>query len=231
MKKELIWYFLILLVPICVLPFAGQRLLEGEAARGRDLGRAYLQVVAENFALSRAAGESSAAWLARTPPKLQAAILDADGKLVEGVPPPTDGRCFGEVPLKTAEGAQDGRRLHVAWAGAVDPGRARMQKFVRSVLLLYVFAAVFVLLGGGLIITSAFRTRREMRRRLDDVADFSHRLKTPLTAISVCAELAEAGRLDEKGRVESAETVMSEARKLGGIVDEVLAYVKEARRG
>lgn len=230
MKKELIWYFLILLVPICGLPFAGQRLLDGEAARGRSLGRAYLQVVAENFALSRQAGETAADWLARLPPNLQAGVVDASGAVVEGAALPTDGRCCGEVPL-AADGSAGGRILRVTWAGAVDPGRARMQRFVRSATLLYALAASFVLLGGGLIGLSAVRARREMRRRLDDVADFSHRLKTPLTAISVCAELAETGRLDEKGRVESAETVMSEARKLGGIVDEVLAYVKEARRG
>ena len=42
MNKDLFVYFLILLVPLCVLPFAVHRFLSAELARGRTLGRAYL---------------------------------------------------------------------------------------------------------------------------------------------------------------------------------------------
>ena len=227
MKRELIWYFLLLLAPLCVLPFAGQRLLSGEAAWGRELGRAYLQTVAENLVLGRKADETPAELLTRLPAGIQAGLVAADGTAL-GRPLPADGRCFGEVALT---GRDAGLRVRAMWAGDIDPGRLRMRRFTRSAACLYAFAAFFALLGGALIGFAAVRARREMRRRLDDVADFSHRLKTPLTAISLCAELAESGRVADKAREECAETVMAEARKLGGIVDEVLAYVKEARRG
>ena len=73
------------------------------------------------------------------------------------------------------------------------------------------------------------RRRRAARTQLDSVADFTHRLKTPLTSISLCADLARAGRLSAARRRDSLDTIARETAKLNTLVDEVLAYVKACR--
>ena len=50
MNKDLFVYFLFLLVPLCVLPFAVHSFMAAEIQHGRDTGRAYLAAEAQNLA-------------------------------------------------------------------------------------------------------------------------------------------------------------------------------------
>ena len=121
--------------------------------------------------------------------------------------------------------------MRVAWAGAQSVGARRARRLAHAELAVYAGAGAVFLLGLALVLRAVLRARRDARRQLDYVADFSHRLKTPLTSISLCAELSRSGRLDEARRRESTETIVAEAAKLDVLVDEVLAYIKDARHG
>ncbi len=225
MNKDLFAYFLILLAPLCVLPFATHRLLSAELARSRTVGNAFLQAKAENYAAH--ATQRDGVWtLPATDDKLLVALIDAQGKPLSAWP--VDGRCFGEAPL-TANSAAP--RVRVAWAGNPAPGFLHRRQLHRAEFLVWTFSALFFILGIALIFRALIRSRREARRQYEMLADFTHRLKTPLTSISLCAELSRAGRLPDAQRLESVDTIVGEAAKLDALVDEVLDSVKEFRRG
>lgn len=223
MARSLVVYFLLLLFPLVLLPVGTHRLLSDEMKRGRTVGRTLLRECAQRIALEVRNGQmpDEARCAAEG---IQVGILDENGR-PQGAPLPADGRCRGEALVG------DGRRVCVVWAGVESPGFARAHRLMRCELVVYLVCGFFALLGLGLIIHDIWRVRRESARRLDYVADFSHRLKTPLTSVSLCAELLVSGRLDAKRQAEGVVTIAEDAAKLNGIVDEVLAYVKESRRG
>lgn len=223
MGRSLVVYFLLLLFPLVLLPVGTHRLLSDEMKRGRTVGRTLLKECAQRIALEVRNGQmpDEARCAAEG---VQVGILDEKGH-VQGRPMPTDGRCQGEATVG------DGRRVRVVWAGEESPGFARAQRLMRCELIVYLVCGFFAFLGLALIICDVRRVRQESAKRLDYVDDFSHRLKTPLTSVSLCAELLVAGRLDAKRQAEGVATIAEEAAKLNGIVDEVLAYVKENRRG
>ncbi len=225
MNKDLFVYFLILLVPLCVLPFATHRLLTAELARSRAVGNAFLQAKAESTAAH--ATQKDGAWtLPATDDTLLVSIIDAQGKPLSDWP--VDGRCFGEAPLSASPA---GPRVRVAWAGDPAPGFLHRRQLHCAELLVWSFSALFFILGITLIFRALIRSRREAKRQYEMLADFTHRLKTPLTSISLCAELSRAGRLSDAQRLESVDTIVGEAAKLDALVDEVLDSVKEFRRG
>ena len=200
MNKDLFVYFLILLVPLCVLPFAVHRFLSAELARGRTLGRAYLGAEAQCLAAEMAAARTLTPPTAGRRLPVSVAVVDAQGRTDDHHPFPSDDRCFGAAPLAPAF---PDRSVRVAWPGSRSPGTARAHAILRA--------------------------RRAARTQLDSVADFTHRLKTPLTSISLCADLARAGRLSDARRRDSLDTIVRETAKLNTLVDEVLAYVKACR--
>lgn len=228
MARDLLVYFLILLLPVCALPYAAHRLLVDELVRGRETGTACLQAKAEALALRMRLER-----LDRLPPadasaRTQAALVeDATGRVLDGAKS-EDGRCIGTASLAPE---RPGRSVVVAWAGAQSVGSLRARRLMRAEIAVFAVSGFIFLIGLVLVLRAVLRARREVRRQLDYVADFSHRLKTPLTAISLCAELSRSGRLDEVRRRESTETIVGEAAKLDVLVDEVLAYIKDARRG
>ncbi|MGN0845778.1 MAG: histidine kinase dimerization/phospho-acceptor domain-containing protein [Kiritimatiellia bacterium] len=229
MNKDLFIYFLLLLVPLCVLPFAVHRLLATELARGRTVGRAYLTAEARHLVgdMAMAYRDWPRAELAACPVLVE--VVDEHGLTVRGHRPfPDDDRCFGEAPLGLL---RPGSSVRVAWPGARGLGAVRRREMFLMELAAFGLCGFFILLGSGLIIRAILRARRDARRQLDFVADFTHRLKTPLTSISLCAELARAGRLTDARRQESVETIIGEAAKLDALVDEVLAHVKTVRHG
>ena len=224
MNRDLLVYFLVLLVPVCLLPVAAHRLLTQELDRGRILGTSFLQAKAEARA---AAPDATGAVPAVTDPIL-VEIVDKAGQ-PRTTPFPDDGRCFGEAPL--AGPAFPACRLRVAWAGTPSPGFARRRSLMRAEGVVWAFAGLFFLVGAGLLARAAIRARQAARRQLDWVDDFSHRLKTPLTSISLCAELAKSGRLPDGLDKEATETVAAETAKLTALVDEVLDYIGKQRHG
>lgn len=224
MNKDLLIYFLFLLVPLCIFPFATHNLLSGEMARGRDMGRFCLQAQAQTLATEMKALRTKVPPADTDRPPLAIYVVEADGT-ANGQAVPDDGRCIGSASL---DPVFPGCSVRVMWPGE-DPGRKRRDRLFRAELIVGISCGLVFLLGSALIIHAAWRSRREARRRFEYVRDFSHRLKTPLTSISLCAELASAGRLDETLMHESMETVAAEAAKLNDLVDEVLADVEGTR--
>ena len=226
-RRSLVLYFAMLAVPLCVLPFATHRLLAEEIRRGREVGQSFLREKAAHIAGDIAAGGSSVSAGACAAEGILVGFVDGRGEPV-GEPLPADGRCFGEAEIG---GPGAARRVRVMWAGRENPGKARVRRLAACETAVYLGCGLFAAVGVALIALDAARARREARMRLDYVADFSHRLKTPLTSVSLCAELVASGRVEGRAATECAASAATEAAKLGAIVDEVLAYVRESRRG
>ncbi|MGN0887438.1 MAG: histidine kinase dimerization/phospho-acceptor domain-containing protein [Kiritimatiellia bacterium] len=227
MNKDLFVYFLFLLVPLCVLPFAVHSFMAAEIRHGRDTGRAYLAAEAQNLATDMVTSRSARPRAENARRPILAEIVDDNGRTEAGHPFPSDGRCFGEASL--APGFP-GKSVRVTWPGDRGPGFVRRQKMFLVEMTVFGVCGFFILLGSGLLARAILRSRRDSQQQLEYVADFTHRLKTPLTSISLCAELAREGRLDDVRKHEAVETVIAEAAKLDVLVDEVLAYVKRCRR-
>ena len=87
------------------------------------------------------------------------------------------------------------------------------------------------LLAACILVRRHLNLRRELKKQREAVCDFSHRLKTPITSISLCAELARDGRMSEERKRECAETIFAEATKLDRIVGEVLNHIEGGRHG
>jgi len=225
MKVRIIAYSVLFLMPVILLPLVTHRLIVDERAFGRETGQAYLRATAATWAERLAQGAALPAGATGGEPPVIVAEVDAKGRdVVTGRLFPADTRCFGEV-------AKGHRRVRATWPGEVGRGQLRVHRLTRLEGLAYASASVLFLLGVTALLREIRHARKATRKQADYVADISHRLKTPLTSISLCAELAKAGRLDERRQEESRQTVIDEVAKLSAIVDEVLAYEKEMRRG
>ena len=228
MNRDLVLYFLLLLLPVFGLPFAAHRLLVDELARGRETGTACLQAKAEALAWRMRAERLERLPAEPRSAAVQAALVDdASGGVVDGALP-RDGRCRGCASLAPE---WPGRSVVVTWAGVRSVGALRARRLMRAEAAVFVLSAFIFLIGLVLVLRAVLRARADARRQLDYVADFSHRLKTPLTSISLCAELTRSGRLNGARVRESTGTIVDEAAKLDVLVDEVLAYIKDARHG
>ena len=224
MNRDLLVYFLLLLLPVFALPYAAHRLLSDERTRGRETGTACLQAKAEALALRMRLDRLERLPATDGAAPVQAALVEnASGRVLDG-----EMYAVGTASLAPE---RPGLSVRVAWAGAESVGARRARRLAHAELAVYAGAGAVFLLGLALVLRAVLRARRDARRQLDYVADFSHRLKTPLTSISLCAELSRSGRLDEARRRESTETIVAEAAKLDVLVDEVLAYIKDARHG
>ncbi|MGN0852860.1 MAG: histidine kinase dimerization/phospho-acceptor domain-containing protein [Kiritimatiellia bacterium] len=224
MNKDLLFYFLVMLAPLVLLPFATHRLLTQELNRGKALGQAYLQTKAELVAGQMRAAGTDTLPAADADGALLLSLVDPQGRPLDASFP-VDGRCQGEAAVAP------GRAVRVVWAGTPSPGARRRRKLVRAQICVWTGSGLIFLTGLGLLIRAVFRARREAREQLEYVDGFSHRLKTPLTSISLCAELARSKRLPADMAQEATATIASETAKLNGLVDEVLAYIGARRHG
>jgi len=207
------------------MPVVTHRLIVEERTFGKETGVAYLRATAETWAARLPQDETLSAGLTGGDPVVMVAEVDAAGRCVSsGLPFPSDGRCFGEAE-------RCGRHVRATWPGEIGRGQARARKLLRLEILAYVGSFVLFLMGLFALLWEVRRVRKSVRDQVEYVAGVSHRLKTPLTSISLCAELAKSGRLDASRQEESKQTIIDEAAKLNEIVDEVLAHVKEMRRG
>ena len=117
------------------------------------------------------------------------------------------------------------------WSGEESPGRQRARRLRRIEFSVFGGSATLFLLAAGCLVRRHLTLRRELQEQRDAVRDFSHRLKTPITSISLCAELARDGRVSEARKRECAETIFVEATKLDRIVGEVLSHIEGGRHG
>ena len=219
--------FLMLVAPLGILPYAAHRLISSEAERGKAVGTAYLQAQAEALAarMQNAAKPIPPEELAAMPVLI--GVTDRDGKILHGSLP-DDGRCTGIASLGPKF---PNLSVRVTWRGERNPGQERMRRLHHAEFTVYGVTAFVFLVAVGLVLRTLHRTRRELAAQIACARDFSHRLKTPITSISLCAELAQSGRISDARKQECAETIVAEASKLDGIVGEVLQHIEGADRG
>ena len=80
-------------------------------------------------------------------------------------------------------------------------------------------------LGAGVLLTlNMRRSAREAERRITFVAQVSHELRTPLTSIRMFADLLGGPAVDEAKRERFAARIADESRRLGGLIERLLAF-------
>lgn len=157
------------------------------------------------------------------PPGVTVALLDGNRRLVHqvgtlpeaGAAQPAAERAVGtELPhwavaVHVAPGGAGGAD---AWTGIVGGG-------------VVVGLVALILLTGWVLQREARRNWQDARRKTDFVANVSHELKTPLTAIRLHAEMLESGRVgsDEK-RQHYLRVLVAESRRLARLVESVLTF-------
>lgn len=78
-----------------------------------------------------------------------------------------------------------------------------------------------------LLAFSARRTRREAALKTQFVANYAHELKTPLASLLLRAEMLKEGRyVSEEKRVRALEVIVSEGRRLNGMVLNLLDLIR-----
>ncbi len=117
--------------------------------------------------------------------------------------------------------------LNVQW----EPGRFTAGQGSGMTAALFTAGLALVLgltiLGGYLLLRDVNRDVKMAELRSQFVANVSHELKTPLTAIRMFAETLMMGRSrDERTRSEYLETIVNESERLARLVDNVLDFSK-----
>lgn len=106
------------------------------------------------------------------------------------------------------------------------PDTAAREKALRgTVASAWVIALLSIMILFGLL---AFYARLE-RRRSDFVSAVTHELRTPLTSFSLMTELLHSGTLSPEKQAEYHETLYNESRRLGHLVENVLAFARLSR--
>jgi len=102
---------------------------------------------------------------------------------------------------------------------------ARKEALSGTVASAWLLSILMIILLFGLL---AFYARLE-RRRSDFVSAVTHELRTPLTSFSLYAEMLRDGHLPQEKVAEYHETLYHESRRLGHLVENVLAFAKLTR--
>lgn len=227
MNRSSVLILAFLALPLCVVSLAAHRVVSAEVARGRTVGRAYLQAQAKVIAAKMQSFATAEMPIEDAALPVLVAIVDKDGAVRSGALS-DDGRCFGLAPL--APKFPD-LAVKVMWSGEESPGHQRARRLRRIEFSVFGGSATLFLLAAGCLVRRHLTLRRELQEQRDAVRDFSHRLKTPITSISLCAELARDGRVNGARKRECAETIFVEATKLDRIVGEVLSHIEGGRHG
>jgi signal transduction histidine kinase len=117
--------------------------------------------------------------------------------------------------------------VHVEWPA--DQFSERGSPGLPAGMLVAVVALVvgITVFGGYLLLRDVNRDVRLTEVRSQFVANVSHELKTPLTAIRMFAETLALGRSrNEQARSEYLETIVNESERLARLVDNVLDFSK-----
>lgn len=113
-----------------------------------------------------------------------------------------------------------------AGPAALAPDRYRFRLLGTVLLLLLVCSFVS---GAVVLLRAARRARREALAKTDFISNVSHELKTPLTTISLCAELGEMGGLSAEEARSAFKSIGMEASRLRRMVEEVLNFSRLER--
>lgn len=213
MNRDLLIYFLVIIATAIGITTGGMRMLFDEVSRGRELGMTCLQLQAEQLAVAMKNG---------TVAKCNAGMWHFKA---EDPNIPTDGRCFGKAQY--GNGPQD--YVLTCWSGNANPGRNRRMRFTRAGIALGGSFLISLITGLFLLARAAVRSRRQREAELKRVAELSHRLRTPLTSASICAELIASGKLDDAKRIEACASLGENARILGDRLEELISFTRAHR--
>jgi signal transduction histidine kinase len=157
------------------------------------------------------------------PPGVAVALLDGNRRAVHQV-----GNIMEtDLPRPVAEASVGAELPHWAVAVYVRPGTgvaaSRWAGLLGAIVAVLLIALILVV--GWVLMREASRNWEEARRKTDFVANVSHELKTPLTAIRLHAEMLESGRVvsDEKRR-HYLGVLVAESRRLARLVESVLTF-------
>ncbi len=104
----------------------------------------------------------------------------------------------------------------------VEERKAALRGTIASAWMISILTVIVLF---GLL---AFYARVE-RRRSDFVSAVTHELRTPLTSFVLYTEMLKSGKLPAEKEKEYHETLYNESRRLGHLVENVLAYAKLTR--
>lgn len=86
--------------------------------------------------------------------------------------------------------------------------------------------AVGVIAGAWIVLRQSFGEVKRLQDRSDFIAGVSHDLRTPLASMRMLAESLALERVDPSRRKQFLETIISEAGRLGHLVERVLYFVR-----
>jgi len=94
--------------------------------------------------------------------------------------------------------------------------------------IFYSFKISFVLNDNGthtivVVIDDVSKIKSSENTKNEFITNITHEMNTPLTSIAGYAELIKKG-LDEKNTKKSAETIITQSRRLGGLVKSIMSY-------
>ncbi len=176
--------------------------------------------------------------VARMGEGLPLAIVDEGGGAIAGIPPrrgrqPIIRRPFPVVffdPLQVGVDAAEDRTT-LSWAVQVatgdDEALATATRGAHRTLLVASMAVGALAIGLLLTARAARDHARLAAMRSDLVSTVTHELKTPIATIRAIGDTLARGRVTEPGALrEYAELVVQESRRLGRLVDNLLAYAR-----
>ncbi len=113
----------------------------------------------------------------------------------------------------------------LADAKAYERSETRTRNFITAVISVAGIAALFGLFQSG---RAYLRAVELARRQSEFMAAVSHEMRTPLTAMGLLAENLESGAADRAGqRDEHVRMIREESARLGGLIDNVLAFTRD----
>ncbi len=113
------------------------------------------------------------------------------------------------------------RKVPQVFSGEVDATAERTMWIGGCVIGLLFLSLVS---GAWLLARSARTAREDALRKTDFLANISHELKTPLTTICICAELARSEGLDPERRDKALSAISSEAERLKALILNALDF-------
>ena len=110
---------------------------------------------------------------------------------------------------------------------AYEASDIRTRNFITAVISVAGLAALIGLLQSG---RAYLRAVELARRQSEFMAAVSHEMRTPLAAMGLLAENLESGVADRAGqREEHTKLIREECARLGGLVDNVLAFTRDGK--
>ncbi len=152
-------------------------------------------------------------------PGAQAALVDADSRIVMGSTAPSGTRAVRSPAVKGMAAA-----LVLTWR---DPAASLAGAAVRKRFLLAGFALLAMVLGGGgyFMVVFVSREREVAKMQTEFVATVSHEFRTPLTSIKQFSEMLARGRIvGDLERQAAYDALLLSTERLQRLVESLLDF-------